>query len=119
VPVEKGTDVADGRQPASVDQLRLATGFADSERDKIVALFRRLDRRLERFPADEVDMELSVKERDQPSQYVVLECRIAKKDRFVATSRERDIRKALVEVRDDLWRQIDKAVNRRIAQKRR
>ena len=112
-------DVADARPPASVDQLRLATGFADSERDKIVELFRRLDRRLERFPAEDVDMELSVKERDTPSQSVVLECWIAKKDRFVATSRELDIRKALVEVRDDLWRQIDKAVNRRIAQKRR
>jgi hypothetical protein len=106
-------------QPATVERLRLATGFAESERDKILELFRKLDRRLARFPADEVDMELSVKERDTPSQYVVLEAWIAKKERFVATSREPDIRDALVEVRDDLWRQIDKAVNRRITSKRR
>jgi ribosome-associated translation inhibitor RaiA len=106
-------------QRATVDQLRVATGFAESEQDKIVELFRKLDRRLERFPAGEVDMELSVKERDTSSQSVTLECWIAKKDRLVATSRDTDIRKALVEVRDDLWRQIDKAVNRRIAQKRR
>ena len=108
--------MAEARDRASVDQLRLGTGFGDHERGKIVELFRRLDRRLERFPADEVDMELSVKERETPSQSVVLECWIAKKDRFVATSREDDIRAALVEVRDDLWKQIDKAVNRRITQ---
>jgi hypothetical protein len=98
---------------ASVDQLRLATGFTENERAKIVELFRRLDRRLRRFAADEVDMELSVKERDKPSQSVVLECWIAGKQRMVATSREAELRAALMECREDLWRQIDDAVNRR------
>jgi ribosome-associated translation inhibitor RaiA len=107
------------RPSATVEQLRLATGFAERERDKVVELLRRLDRRLSRFPAEDVDLELSVKERDTPSQYVVLECWIARKDRFVATSRDEDIRRALVEVREDLWRQIDKAVTRRAPRKRR
>lgn len=104
---------------ASIDQLRLATGFAERERDGILEVLRKLDRRLSRFPADEVDMELSVKERETPSQYVVLEAWIAKKDRFVATSREPDLRDALMDVREDLWRQIDKAVNRNIDRRRR
>lgn len=104
---------------ASVDLLRLATGFAARERDEIVALMRKLDRRLARFPADEVDLELSVKERDTPSQSVVFEAWIAKNERFVATSREQDLRDALMDVREDLWRQIDKAVNRTIDRSRR
>ena len=111
--------MANDRQSASVEQLRLGTGFAEHERDKIVELFRRLDRRLERFAADDVEMELSVKERDTPSQSVTLECWIAKKDRLVATSTEDDIRLALTEVRDDLWRQVDKAVNKRLSQVKR
>lgn len=113
------SDSDNAAAPASVEQLRLATGFAASERDRILETLRKLDRRLARFPADEVDMELSVKERDTPSQYVVLEAWIAKKERFVATSREADLRDALMDVREDLWKQIDKAVNRTIDRKRR
>lgn len=107
--------------PASVDRLRLGTGFAESERPKILELFRKLDRRLQRFPADEVDLELSVKERDTPAQSVVLECWIAelRGERFVATSTEPDLRDALMECREDLWRQIDRAISRRIDQQRR
>jgi ribosome-associated translation inhibitor RaiA len=105
--------------PASIDQLRFQKGFSEAERTKITEQLRRLDRRLARFPAGEVDMELSVKERDSASQYVVLECWIAGKDRFVATSRERNLNDAVLEVREGLWRQIDRSVNRRIDAKRR
>jgi hypothetical protein len=101
------------RQPATVDALRLGTGFAESERDAIVERFRKLDRRLARYEAGTVDMELSVKNRDGKEQSVVLECWVAGKDRFVATSRERRLDDALLDVREDLWRQIDDRVNRK------
>jgi ribosome-associated translation inhibitor RaiA len=72
----------------------------------------KLDRRLARFPADEVELELSVKERETRSQRVVLEAWIAGQQRMVATSTRRELWAAVAEVRDDLFRQIDRAVNR-------
>lgn len=113
------TEQTGGPAPATVDQLRLATGFGEHERESILELFRKLDRRLARFTADEVEMELSVKERDTPSQSVVLEAWIARRDRLVATSSERELRAALMDVRDDLLRQIDKSVGRRLDRQRR
>ena len=51
-------------------------------------------------------MELSVKERDTPSQRTTLEADISGWPRLVATSSHAAMGKALVEVRDDLLRQI-------------
>jgi ribosome-associated translation inhibitor RaiA len=98
---------------ATVDQLRLGTGFSDTERDRILNRLRKLDRRLRRFPADAVDLELSVKERDATTQKVTLECRLPGYPSFVATSSEMDLRAALVDVREDLWRQMDDAITNR------
>jgi ribosome-associated translation inhibitor RaiA len=105
---------AEERTPASVDQIRLGTGFAESERDRLVEVFRKLDRRLKRWAAEEVDMELAIKERDSSSQYVTLECWIHDRGdtRFVATSREKDLQDALMDCREDLWRQIDDHVTK-------
>jgi ribosome-associated translation inhibitor RaiA len=105
---------ADSNQPATVDQIRLGTGFSEAERDGLIEIFRKLDRRLKRWPADQVDMELSIKERDSSSQSVTLECWIAggASTRFVATSRENDLHDALMDCREDLWRQIDDHLNK-------
>jgi ribosome-associated translation inhibitor RaiA len=102
--------------PATVaGQLRLGTGFNESERPRIVELFAKLDKRLKRWPSEQVDMELSVKERDSSSQSLTLECWIASggNTRFVATSSEQSLQDALMDCREDLWRQIDEFVNRR------
>jgi hypothetical protein len=98
---------------ASLDELRLGTGFAESERDRIVARLSKLNRRLKRFPADGTWLELSVKQRDSSSQSVTLECEVPGFAKFVATSTESDLRDALMDVREDLWRQIDDAVTKR------
>jgi hypothetical protein len=107
------TDTSE-RQSATVDQIRLGTGFSESERDRLIEVFRKLDRRLKRWPAEEVDMELSIKERDTSSQSVTLECWIAGNGntRFVATSKEGSLHDALMDCREDLWRQIDDFVTR-------
>ncbi|MEX1164046.1 MAG: hypothetical protein WEB03_10740, partial [Nitriliruptor sp.] len=52
------------------------------------------------------------KERDTPSQKVVLECWIANMPKMVATSHETELQSALHDVRDDLFKQIDKHVNK-------
>ena len=108
---EPGGDADKGR--ASLEQLRLGPGFSDAERDRVVDRLSKLNRRLRRFPADGTELLLTVKQRDTNSQNVTLECRVPKFAPFVATSGESDLRAALMEVREDLWRQIDDAVNKR------
>ncbi|HWB70865.1 MAG TPA: hypothetical protein VG452_01505 [Egibacteraceae bacterium] len=98
---------------ASLAQLRLGDGFADSERDRIVARLQKLNRRLRRFPADGTELLLTVKDRETPAQKLTLECGVPKFARFVATSNEADLKAALMEVREELWRQIDEAVAKR------
>jgi len=89
------------------ERLRLGSGFSAAEREPIVERMGALDRRLATFPTEDVDLELSVKERDTPSQRVVLECWIARWPRTVATSTLPGIDEAVSEVRDDLVRQLN------------
>jgi ribosome-associated translation inhibitor RaiA len=99
---------------ATVEQClqALGGGTGPDDRAHIVSLFARLDRRLQSFKADEVELELSVKERDEPSQRTTLEAKIARRPVLVATSTETVFDQALVEVRDDLIRQLTDAKNR-------
>jgi ribosome-associated translation inhibitor RaiA len=102
------------------DRLRIVPEFRSEEYERIRELmFGRLERRLSRWKPEEVELELSVKDRDTSKQRMVLECWIARENRLVATSREEDLWKAVVEVRDDLWRQIDRAVTKRETARRR
>jgi hypothetical protein len=111
--VEEAGEAAGETGSASVDQLRLGTGVTDDERERILGRLRKLDRRLKRFPADATELELSVKERDTPSQKVTLECWLPGFPKFVAASQLPDLRDALMDCREDLWRQIDDAVTGR------
>jgi ribosome-associated translation inhibitor RaiA len=104
-------DEGDGR--ASLAQLRLGQGFADAERDRVVERLEKLNRRLKRFSADGTDLLLSVKDRDGDSQKVTLEALLPRYAPIVATSENPDLRAALNEVRDELWRQIDDAIGYR------
>lgn len=105
--------MAEDDDRASVESsLRLGGGFAADERVQIVANWSSLTNRLASFPRDTVELELSVKERETPSQRTVLEAWIAGHDRLVATSEELDLDKALTEVRNELIRQLTDAKNR-------
>lgn len=98
---------------ATVDgALRLGHGIHESERGHVVEVLGRLDSRLRSFRPDDVEMQLSVKERDTPSQRTTLEAWIARRETFVATSTHERLDDALAEVRDDLVRQITDAKNR-------
>lgn len=113
------TDRDEGNAPNEVMFLRLGAGFSSSERDEVLARFSKLNRRLRRFRSDAVDLELSVKGRDTNEQQVILEARIAGFDSFLASSREPVLKDALNDVRDDIWRQIDDALNKRRASRHR
>ena len=107
VPLED-SKAADGSASVAA-QLRVGAGFTEDERPDIVRRLEPLDARLVRFAAVDVDMELSIKDRDRPGQKVTLECWIARMTRLVATSHLTDFDAALIEVRDDLRRQINDA----------
>jgi ribosome-associated translation inhibitor RaiA len=95
------------------ERLRIVTEFRDDERAYILdTLGGKLDKRLSRWGAEKVELELSIKERDTPQQKVVLECWIAGQPKMVATSDEPELQSALHDVREDLFKQIDKHVNK-------
>lgn len=100
-------------EPATVDDsLRLGGGLQVDERAAIVAGWHSLDERLRSFRSGSVDLELTVKERATPSQRTTLEAWVAGQPRLVATSTHIDLAQALIEVRDDLIRQITDAKTR-------
>ncbi len=96
------------------DRLHLATGFLSNERDWVVERLAALGSRLRSFHDDQVDLEISVKDRRGVEQRVTLECWINRTPRLhlVATSTEPDLPAALNEVRNELIRQVDEAKTR-------
>ena len=101
------------RDTATVESsLRLGSGFDADEREHIVAGWSGLSARLRSYPSGSIELDLSVKERATPSQRTVLEARIPGSAPFVATSDQPDLDDALIDVRDDLIRQLTDAKNR-------
>jgi ribosome-associated translation inhibitor RaiA len=96
------------------ERVRIVSDFRTDEHEHILALlFGRLERRLEHWQPEQVELELSMKGRDAKDQRTVLECWISGVPRMVATSLEQDVDKAVVEVRDDLYRQLNRYLTRR------
>ena len=95
------------------DRLRLGTGFDESERSIVIERLGGLEKRLGSFPEDTLELELSIKERDGADQRLTLECWMAGRTRLVSTSASTPLERALIEVRDDMVRQITDATNRR------
>jgi ribosome-associated translation inhibitor RaiA len=95
-------------------RLRLATGFHVSERDWVVQRLAALGPRLRSFVDEQVDLEISLKDRDGADQHVTLECWIRRSTRLhlVATSSAPELAVALNEVRNGMSRQIDDAKTR-------
>ncbi|NKE60360.1 HPF/RaiA family ribosome-associated protein [Lentzea sp. PSKA42] len=95
-------------------RLHLATGFLANERDWVAERLAALGSRLRSFRDEQVDLEISVKDRRGVEQRVTLECWINRTPRLhlVATSSEKDLPAALNEVRNELIRQVDVAKTR-------
>ncbi|WP_326826060.1 hypothetical protein [Streptosporangium sp. NBC_01756] len=107
------TDTGDEQADIIGERLILGTGFTEDERPEIVERFTALGKRLRSYPADSVDLRLSVKNRGRAEQKVTLECRLAGVEPLVATSTEEDLPTALTEVREDMIHQLDKLKTRR------
>lgn len=102
------------------ERLRIVPEFRPEEYAQVTQVVSgKLDRRLSRWNPEQVELELSVKDRDTAKQRTVLECWIAGLPKMVATSRETDLNRAVTEVRDDLFKQIDKFLTKRESSRRR
>lgn len=95
----------------AVDQIRLGGGFTEKDRGLLEATLSQLVNRI-RTSDRAWELDLSVKDREAPGQYVSLEAWIPGKDRLVATSSEAELRDALNDVGADLLRQFDRARER-------
>jgi hypothetical protein len=90
-------------------QPRLGTGFAESEWKWITRRLAPLATRLRAFSNTAVELDLSVKDRDGADPRVTLVCRISGESRLVATAAGQTLETAMIEVRNDMIRQIESA----------
>lgn len=96
---------------ADSSMIRLGGGFSEYDRHLIESTLSQL---LSRVAASDRlwEMELSVKEREKPGQYVTLEAWIPGKERFVANSSLENLRDALNDVGSDILTQFNRASER-------
>ncbi|WP_181773627.1 HPF/RaiA family ribosome-associated protein [Amycolatopsis pittospori] len=97
-----------------VERLRLGAGFSAAEHDWVAERLAALGSRLRSFNEGQVDLEISVKDRNGTGQQLTLECRIHRLPgvHLVAGSSASDLPVALNEVRTDMIRQVDHAKTR-------
>ena len=100
-------------------RLRLGAGFAAADRLRILGALSALAPHLSGWEHDQVDLELSLKDIEGTDQKVTLQAWLAGRLHLVATSHERDLDRALAEVRRDLIRQIEDERSRREPRERR
>jgi ribosome-associated translation inhibitor RaiA len=101
------SDAENGSAGILAERLRLGFGFSAAHRDHVLGLLSSLDRHLARWDPDQVDLEISVKDRHGPEQKITLEAWLPKWPPLVAHSTITDVDQAVVEVRRELIRQIE------------
>jgi hypothetical protein len=100
-------------EPALAAQLRLGQGFHEADRAQVLTELSSLGRHLAHWSPDRVDLEVSVKDRGGPQQMVTLEAWLPGWPSQVAHSAAADLRRALVEVRQEMIRRIEDGKARR------
>jgi ribosome-associated translation inhibitor RaiA len=95
------------------ERLRLDHGFGLADQEWVTKALAGLVPHLNGWHADQIALEISVKERDGNDQRVTLEASIAGLPKLVATSAEADLYQAIAEVRKELIRQIEDQKSRR------
>jgi hypothetical protein len=94
-------------------RLQLTGGFTPADRDRILRVLGPLAKHLAKWKPEQIGLQASVKHRDGKEQKVTLEVVLPGMPPLVASSVDREIDRALVEVRKDLIRQIEDAKDRR------
>ena len=89
------------------ERLRLGAGFGAADRRHVLELLSSLTRHLARWKPEQVDLEISVKDRGGPEQKVTFEALLPGLGIVVATSADRELDHAVAAARKELTRQID------------
>ena len=87
--------------------LRVTGGFRENERTHLLSSLAPLAAHLARWEPDQVDVQLSVKERDKPEQAVRIEVKLGNWPVLVATAADDDLDRAVHEARTELIRQLE------------
>jgi ribosome-associated translation inhibitor RaiA len=112
------SDAENGSTPVLTQSLRLGAGFSDAYRSHMLELLSSLERHLARWDPDNVDLEISVKDRGGPEQKVTFEAWLPKWPPLVASAADRDLDHAVIEVRKEIIRQIEDEKAKRGAHER-
>jgi hypothetical protein len=89
------------------ERLRLGAGFGDKDRGHLLGTLSALGRHLAHWSPEQVDLEISAKNRGGPEQKVTLEAWLPRWPSLVATSSDRELDHALIDVRKDMIRRIE------------
>jgi ribosome-associated translation inhibitor RaiA len=95
------------------EALRLGAGFHEQDRGWVLERLAPLAKHLARWGPDQVDVDVSVKDRDGDEQQVTLAGSVPHWPHLVARAQARDLDRALVEARKELIRQIDEEKRKR------
>ena len=101
------SDAENGSTPFLPQRLRLGFGFSDAHRSHLLELLSSLERHLVRWEPEQVDLEISVKDRGGSEQKVTFEAWLPKWPPLVASAAARDLDHAVIEVRQEMIRQIE------------
>lgn len=88
-------------------RLRLGPGFTESDQEVVVRALGALNRHLEHWRVDQVDLRISVRDRDYSDQRVTLEIWLPGRHSLLAHAVHADLPQAIVEVRKIAIREIE------------
>jgi hypothetical protein len=95
------------------DVLRLSGGFAEADRQWVVAALSGLETHLSRWQPGEMILDVSVKHRDSKEQQVTLRAELAGYPPLVAKAADRGLNRAVAEAKRELIQQIEDGKKRR------
>lgn len=101
------SDRGHDRPQILAERLRVGAGFGAEDRAHVLEILAALNRHLARWRPEQVDLQISVKDRGGTEQKVTIEAWLPGWVPLVATSIAPEVGHALVEVRKDLIRQIE------------
>ena len=101
------SDAENGSTRILAERLRCGFGFSAADRSHVLELLSSLERHLARWDAEQVDLEISMKDRRGPGQKVTFEAWLPKWPPLVASSAAPDLDHAVIEVRREMIRQIE------------
>jgi hypothetical protein len=94
-------------------RLRLGPGLAEKDRSEVVSALSSLNRHLEHWKTEQVDLRVSVRERGETDQRVCLEVWLPGRHSVLAHVSDNDLTRALVELRKVAIREIEDEFHRR------